>query len=590
MNFKNLIGGICAATALVSTGANAQSFERVFYEPGTDMNHYSIETTPHGEYVIAGTLFRGGNRDIQVMMLDASGSLMWTVNLDESDDDRALDVVVDPNGDIVVVGYIQDVLSPSDADLYVVKLDAAGNFMADLQVDGFHTAAGTNVIYSYASNSYIVGGYMGEPFQVPMIGCVARVLELDMGLNITANTELSTVEFKHASINDIVEVPTGYFITGSTAITGSSPYGGEGVLAMFLDFGLNVTADLSFESTNSEHVGVSAVYDPDVDEVWLMSNNSVIHNPQISQIRDVSGSPFISTEYYLELDPTYGSLNAAGFKLDLSPYTEADRPSLVAAGLYRTATDYAGNTNSAIPWIVEFDRSNGSRIGAFTWPAPSPNFHAHGDGLFSTFSGEHPYFFNQELMVPRPDRRGFALVGPKDEGGNYAIDVFTSLELTREEMPCFERLDYDPITIGHTDIPVTDYPQVILDMMPNYPIPDFSMDERVYCDELFAYRAPEKTDNNQVKTGSSMNLGEATVSVSPNPVNSSAFVEIYGADLTNNSLVITNSLGQVAFSINLTGGDYYSNRIDMTDLPNGLYFLTLTNAEGAVAVTKLIKE
>ena len=82
-----------------------------------------------------------------------------------------------------------------------------------------------------------------------------------------------------------------------------------------------------------------------------MSNNSVIHNPQISQIRDVSGGPFISTEYYLELDATYGQYNAAGFKLAMSP---TNPHTLVAAGLFRTKDDYLVNTNSATPWIVEF--------------------------------------------------------------------------------------------------------------------------------------------------------------------------------------------------------------------------------------------
>ncbi|MFT5822527.1 MAG: hypothetical protein ACI8ZM_003783 [Crocinitomix sp.] len=589
MKTQNIFGGVCTALLfMLGSSSSAQSFEKTIYEPGSDMNHYSIEAAPNGDYVLAGTLFRpGGNQDIQVMRLDPNGNILWTVNMDHSPDDRALDVAVDPFGDIVVVGYIEDLISPSDADLYAVKLDGTGGFIADLQVDGFHTAAGTNVIYSAQSGTYIVGGYMGEPFQVPMVGCVARILELDLGLNVINNQELSTVHMKHASINDIIETSNGYFITGSMANTVTSPLTGEGVLAVFLDVGLSVTADLSFESTNSEHVGVSAVYDKNVDEVWLMSNNSVIHNPQISQIKDVSGTPAIGTEYYLELDPSYGSHNAAGFKLALSPYNSK---SLVAAGLFRTHNDYLGNQNSATPWIVEFKRNSGSQIGAFIWPAPSPNFHSHGGGLFSTFSGEHPYFFNQELMIPRPDKRGFTIVGPIEENGDFGIDVVTTIDL-QKDMPCFEPIKYDPIAITHFDNPVVVDPQSVLDFMPGYDYPDMGMKEIVWCKEMYDYKSSEDTDGEETGAPSSIDMNGAKVSVYPNPILNAAFIEISGKDLTGHQFDVRNSLGQVIFSSAVLEGNYYSDRIDLGEFPAGVYFLTLTdNNTGAMEVSKLIKQ
>lgn len=551
------------------------------------MNHYSIETAPNGDYILAGTLFRpGNNQDINVMRVDASGNLLWTVNMDKYQDERALDLVVDPYGDIVVVGYVQNQY-PSDGDLYAFKLDGNGGFIADLQVDGFHTAAGTNVIYSHAKDSYIVGGYMGEPFQVPMIGCVARILELDLGLNVMNNQELSTAYYDHANINDIVEVPNGYFLTGSMAITNSSPAGAQGVLAVFVDHSLNVTDDLSFESTNREHCGVSAVYDDNVDEVWLMSNNSVIHNPQISQIRDVSGGPFIATEYYLELDPTYGSYNAAGFKLALNP---TNPKTLVAAGLFRTYFDFLGGQNSATPWIVEFERPSGNRYGGYFWPAPSPNFHAHGGGMFSTFSGEHPYFFNQEMMIPRADKRGFTIVGPIEENGDFGIDIVTGIDMKKND-DCYEPLKFDAIPISHDANKVILTPQSVVDIMPGYDHPDFWLKELVYCKAIYTYYAPEDTDGGQTENPSSFNMNGTTVTVSPNPIMNSAFVEISGTDLENHQFSIRNSLGQIIFTSAIMEGNYYSDRIDLSEFPAGMYFLTLRdNTTGAMEVSKLIKQ
>lgn len=591
MKKLSLIGGVCAtAMLLMASNSFTQSFQKTFFEPGSDMNHYSIEAAPNGDYVLAGTLFRpGGNQDIHVMRLDPNGNQIWSVELDETDDDRALDLVVDPYGDIVVVGYIQDPISPSDGDLYAVKLDGAGNFMTDILVDGFHTAAGTNVIHSVGTDTYIVGGYMGEPFQVPMIGCVSRILELDLNtLAVLNNKELSTVHMKHDNINDIVETSTGYFVTGSMANTLTSPIGGQGVLAVFLDYTFNVIADLSFESTNWEHVGVSAIYDPSVDEVWLMSNNSVVHNPQITQIRDVSGAPFISTEYYLYVDPAAGLPDAAGFKLTMSPYNPG---SLVACGLFRNNVDYLGNMNSSTPWIVEFDRGSGSTIGAFMWPAPSPNFSAHGGGMFSTFSGEHPYFFNQEMMIPRPDGRGFTIVGPIDQSGDFGIDVFTSLNLRNPDVPCFEPIDCDPYSISHNDNPVTDVPQSIVDLNPNYSYPGNSISETVWCESLYDYRSAGNNETDEDGTPSIIELDGTTMTVSPNPVTGSAFIEISGEDLSGHQFVLRNAVGQEMYSSTQLEGNYFSDRIDLSELPSGIYFLTLSSDSNVtLQITKLIKQ
>jgi len=392
---------------------------------------------------------------------------------------------------------------------------------------------------------------------------------------------------RHANINDIVEVPTGYFITGSMANTVSSPIGGQGVLAVLLDHSLNVNADLSFESTNSEHTGVSAVYDASTDEVWLMSNNSVIHNPQITQIRDVSGGPFINVNYYLQLDPTYGGTNAAGFKLALSPY---NGKTLVAAGLFRDHQDDQGNFNSSVPWIIEFERYKGSYAGGLIWPVPSPNFNAHGGGMFSTFSGEHPYFFNQEMMVTRPDKQGFTLVGPIKESGFFGIDVVTTLNV-REAPPCFRDIKFKSNTIPYTLNPVVDMPQSVLQWAPAYDIPDFHMKNYVHCEEIYNYDGYAKADFSIHASPAIMSLSnEGRSSVSPNPVEDLAFIEIYGTDLTNHQFSIRNIFGQTMYHSDLLEGDYFTDRLPMDDLLSGAYFLVLTdNLTGKQNVTKFIK-
>lgn len=167
MEIKNLFTA-CAIGAL-STISYGQDFEKIIYKNGYDFNHYSIEKTMSGEYVCAGTLFEHDHlTDIHIFKTDASGTVIWEKIIDESDDDRALDLVIGDNGEVVVTGYVSP-LGPGLSELYVVKLDASGGFIADhkLTYSGKATA-GTNIIKSIHPDHYIVGGYKTSANAYPL--------------------------------------------------------------------------------------------------------------------------------------------------------------------------------------------------------------------------------------------------------------------------------------------------------------------------------------------------------------------------------------------------------------------------------------
>ena len=81
-------------------------------------------------------------------------------------------------------------------------------------------------------------------------------------------------------------------------------------------------------------MGVSAVYDGNNKVIYLMSNNSAAHNPQISIIKYISSlsSWLHTTDYFLMLDPSTGQHNASGFHLEFSPW---DDNNLVAMGIFQ---------------------------------------------------------------------------------------------------------------------------------------------------------------------------------------------------------------------------------------------------------------
>jgi hypothetical protein len=64
-----------------------------------------------------------------------------------------------------------------------------------------------------------------------------------------------------------------------------------------------------------------------------------------------------------------------------------------------------------------------------------------------------------------------------------------------------------------------------------------------------------------------------------------------GDDLEGHQFSIRNSLGQEIFNSSIMEGNYYTDRIDMSEFPAGVYFLTLMDVNsGTMEVSKLIKQ
>ena len=546
-------------------------------QTGVDFNHYSIEQSPLDDtYVIAGTLFHpSGDTEIHLLKIDFNGILMWEVTSNAGLDDRALDVVVDPNGDIIVVGYT-DAIS-ANQNIYMGKWDMGGGFINDMVININNAGptfpcAATNIIYSPSTGQYIVGGFWAENFNYPLVAHNYSILfSVDLGLTTVnwVNHFTSTVSETNSSINDILETSTGrIFATGSVGLTGGSE--SQGVLALIVNPGSgNVIQNLSFESTNSEHVGVSATYDDVSDEIWLMSNNSVVHNPQINLISDVSSAPFLNpaVSYYLELDQTYGSYNAAGFTL--LPHYDHPHDVLVAVGYYRTS---GPSGNDATLWYIEFERYSGASFSpVHEWMAPSNNFHTHGGGLFSTFSGEHPYIFNQEILVdnlsPSSNTSRYVAIAPSDHTGNYGIEILPMPGYSS----CIDEYKRVPKTISFVPINVLDFispPNFITNMGVSSAT---SSPQKKWC-----YIKPKSKNESLVVHESDQ---VADISLSPNPAGKSVIVDISGIS-DQGILKIWDVAGHLMETVSLNGNS--QKNIHLGGYNPGVYIIQYQDEEHSV--------
>lgn len=575
-----------------------QAFQKTISVPGVDFNHYSIETiyTGAGGYICAGTQFEpSGNQNMHILRLDPVGNIVWEYILDETQDDRALDLAVDQvtNNGIVVTGYITPGAS-NEPELYVVNLDLGGNFIADQRLTGYTASVGTNVVYSWVTRTWTVGGFHSDPINgYPLTSNEAILVEFDLGMNIVNSRRISGFNTNHSSINDIVEIPgDGYFITGSVGVTNGFPnYASQGVLALKIDYAYNTLADVSFESVSTEHYGSSVVFDSINDQVCLMSNSSLIHNPQIAVIDNISGTPTISASYRLELDPTWGSRNASGFQLRQSPWSQS---SLIASGYFQFYTDGSTNFN-AIPWITEFDKATGTPISVFTWPAPSPNFQAHGGGVLSTWSGVQPYIFNQEILTERVDGIGMTLIGPRTVAGNYGIDVVTVHQAWG--MPCYSPYSYVANTQAYVGIPgIVSNPGSLSGSPLNGSLKNISVSTvGVNCATMLGSSSPlidEGVESNDAEFGTTAGIiGEEAAEsfeVYPNPFNDGFQIQLEGNDLSGR-ITVMNAMGQTVFRSGVISGNSFSTNVSSENFSTGVYIVTYTNANGITKTEKVVK-
>ena len=81
-----------------------------------------------------------------------------------------------------------------------------------------------------------------------------------------------------------------------------------------------------------------------------------------------------------------------------------------------------------------------------------------------------------------------------------------------------------------------------------------------------------------------------SVKVSPSPATNSAMVEYVLPDgATHATLELVNTLGVKALTVELEG-NRRNKTIDLSGLPSGLYFITVTDRNGQRLVRKVVKQ
>jgi autotransporter-associated beta strand protein len=185
------------------------------------------------------TLNSAGGDDIFVSKLDPAGNLIWAKSMGGSEDDYGLGIAISSDGSILTTGSFQgtadfdpgtdifNLTSPEDyayADIFVSKLDAAGDFVWARQIGGFGDDYGNSIAVGSDGSVYITGSFQYWADFDPGAGysylesagyADIFVTKLDAAGNLVWARQMGGAEFDSgnsiAVANDGSVFTTGYF-------------------------------------------------------------------------------------------------------------------------------------------------------------------------------------------------------------------------------------------------------------------------------------------------------------------------------------------------------------------------------------------
>lgn len=110
-----------------------------------------------------------GSADVFVCKLDSAGELMWAKSVGGTMEDLGYSIAVDAAGDVFITGYFEGqadffpgpvsifFTSNGDFDVFVLKLDATGEFRWIKSIGGIDSDIGISITIDSSGNSYITG-------------------------------------------------------------------------------------------------------------------------------------------------------------------------------------------------------------------------------------------------------------------------------------------------------------------------------------------------------------------------------------------------------------------------------------------------
>ena len=204
--------GCGSSTSMMITADSCKAFCLAVGGSNTDMG-FSITRTIDGGYIIAGYTqsFGQGGEDVYIVKLDGAGNMQWTKTIGGIGHERGYSIVQTTDSGYAIAGWTNS-FGQGSRDIYVIKLDASGNLQWTRTVGGANDDVGFAIIQT-TDNGYAIAGFTSSFGQG---GPDVYIVKLDSVGNLQWTRTIGGANGEFGS--SIVQTADGgYIITGGTS-------------------------------------------------------------------------------------------------------------------------------------------------------------------------------------------------------------------------------------------------------------------------------------------------------------------------------------------------------------------------------------
>ncbi|WP_343636241.1 T9SS type A sorting domain-containing protein [Fluviicola sp.] len=358
-------------------------------------------------------------------------------------------------------------------------------------------------------------------------------------------------------LENITEVPgSGYFISGSCNAPTSAE---QNLITVCTDYAGNVTFSNIIDNTNSRFSGSSVLYNPVLNVVYLLANNSVIHQFNVAICNPFNGA-FLTpwTRHQLAGYPIGSGVDQNGFRLQQS------KANMIVIGGYLSAP------SGALPQLLTpFQitmKDNLTFLGAKIYQSGNnsplaPSYYEE--------SGNSVFINTPDMIVYNRFSDRTYLVNQNTVNGGFDLNVSSLLKISKcEKSVPVNTVTTNPVIVGTGNFnPLPMYPAPY----PPNPIPR-PIQEVILCQSI----APTLVAN------------DPGVTLSPNPANE--FLQVTLDEETIQDVLVYDLKGNLVLSQKASARTAETMSIAISKLDQGAYILEVTSKEGIVHRERFVKE
>lgn len=359
-------------------------------------------------------------------------------------------------------------------------------------------------------------------------------------------------------LENITEVPgTGYFISGSC----NAPSSGEqNLITVGIDYAGSVTFSNIVDNTNSRYAGSSVMYNAPRNVVYLMANNSIIHQFQIAICDPITGvfiSPWFS--HQMTSYPIGGGVDENGFRLQQSNSNQiviAGELSAPTGALPQQLTPFQITLKDNLTFLAAKVYQSGNNS-----PLSPSYFEENGNSVF----------INTPDMVTynRYSNRTY-LVNQNTVNGGYDLHVSSLLKASKcEKLVPVSTFTQTPNIVGAGNF----------NPLPMYPDPypcgpkNRAIMETILCQSI----APALAEN-------------TTPTLAPNPATDWLNITLDEEETVIEATVYDLKGNKVLTQVSTNSRQANGMTMNVGKLTQGAYIIEITTKEGTIHREKFVKE